>query len=114
MKVRRSIAVFGGSFNPPGMHHRRIAERLAREFDEVVVVPCGPRPDKPITDDVPPTHRAAMVDLGFRGLERVRVELFDLETSTFTRTYQLEERFQASGDVYHVVGTDLLGGASEG
>ena len=108
------VALFGGSFNPAGVHHRTIAERLAAVFDEVLVVPCGPRPDKPTTDDVEPLHRAATVDLTFCGLPRVRVELFDLEADSFTRTYDLEQRFRPRGRVWHVVGSDLVQGGREG
>lgn len=102
------IALYGGSFNPPGIHHREIAEALAREFDEVLIVPCGPRPDKPVTNDVEPVFRAAMVDMTFRGMPRVRVDLFDLESPTFTRTYQLESLYSRRGEVWHVVGADLI------
>ena len=112
--MSRTIAVFGGSFNPPGSHHRLVAERLAAQFDQVVVVPCGPRPDKPGTGDVPPTYRAAMVDLAFRGIPRLRVDLFDLEASTFTRTFELEQRFRDEGEPWHVIGTDLLQGGADG
>jgi NAD+ kinase len=112
--VSREIAVFGGSFNPPGKHHRAIAERLSRQFDEVIVVPCGPRPDKPMTNDVEPIHRAAMVDLCFRGLPNVRVELFDLEASTFTRTYDLDRIYRERGRPWHIVSDEfVLGGATE-
>lgn len=34
--MTRRIAVFGGSFNPPGVHHRRVVELLARRFDAVM------------------------------------------------------------------------------
>ena len=108
------LALFGGSFNPAGVHHRTIAERLAAAFDEVLVVPCGPRPDKPTTDDVEPLHRAATADLTFCGLPRVRVELFDLEADSFTRSYELEQRFRPRGRVWHVVGSDLVQGGREG
>lgn len=112
--MSKTLAIFGGSFNPPGQHHRAIAEALARAFDETVIVPCGPRPDKPITNDVQPIHRAAMVDLTFRGMPRVRVELFDLEASSFTRTHELDARFAAEGEVWHVVGADLIAGGGDG
>jgi nicotinate (nicotinamide) nucleotide adenylyltransferase len=110
----RLIALFGGSFNPPGRHHRAIAARLAEEFDEVVVIPCGPRPDKPTTTDVPPIHRAVMADLNFRRLPKVRVDLFDLEQSTFTRTVDLEHLYRDGGEVWHVVGSDLVQGGGKG
>jgi len=112
--MSRRIAVFGGSFNPPGLHHRAIAEELARHFDQVVVVPCGPRPDKATTNDVEAIHRAAMADLTFGGLASVRVDLFDLEEDSFTRTHRLEEIYRAEGEVWHVVGTDLIRGGGEG
>ena len=103
-----TIAIFGGSFNPPGAHHRVIAEQLAAQFDELLIIPCGPRPDKPVTNDVDPVYRAAMVDMTFRGIPGVRVELFDLESRTFTRQVALEEQHRTRGEVYHVIGSDLL------
>ena len=106
--MNKTIAVFGGSFNPPGVHHRRIAEELSRHFDEVYVVPHGPRPDKIMVNDVDSIYRATMTDLTFRGLKGVQVDLFDLEQATFTRTHLLQERFAERGDVWHVVGTDLI------
>jgi NAD kinase/nicotinic acid mononucleotide adenylyltransferase len=105
-----TIAIYGGSFNPPGLHHRATVEMLCRHFDEVVIVPCGPRPDKPVTNDVDPIHRAAMVDLSFRGIPKARVELFDLESQTFTRTFDLDRRFQAEGIVWHVVADEFIRG----
>lgn len=110
----RRVALFGGSFNPPGLHHRQIAETLAREFDEVRVVPCGPRPDKPGLAVVPSMSRAALCDLTFGGMDRVVVDLFDLEKDEFTRSYALEEHYAFLGEVWHVVGADWLRGGGVG
>lgn len=110
----RRIALFGGSFNPPGLHHRKIAERLATHFDEVRVIPCGPRPDKPEVSSVPSTCRAALCDITFEGIPNVVVDLFDLEQETFTRNYALEAKFSAQGEVWHVVGADWLTGGAHG
>lgn len=106
--MTKKIAIYGGSFNPPGSHHREIAARLGKEFDEVIVVPCGPRPDKPLTNDVNPVFRAAMVDMTFRCVPHVRVDLFDLEARVFMRTHELDRKFSCEGEVWHVVGTDLI------
>ena len=108
--MNRQIAIYGGSFNPPGVHHRSTALMLCRHFDEVVIVPCGPRPDKPVTNSVEPIYRAAMVDLSFRGIPKARVDLFDLESSTFTRTYELDRRFKSEGTVWHVVADEFVRG----
>ncbi len=108
------VALFGGSFNPPGRHHRLIAERLSSMFDEVRVIPCGPRPDKTVTNEIPPVYRATLADITFSGLPRVIVDLFDLEQESFTRSHQLETRFAGLGEIWHVVGTDLVAGGGKG
>lgn len=110
----KSIAIFGGSFNPPGNHHATIAACLARSFDEVRVIPCGPRPDKPVTGSVPPVYRAALADLVFGGLPKVVVDLSDFERETFTRNHELQSRFEPQGEVWHVVGADLIAGGARG
>lgn len=111
--MRKTVAIFGGSFDPPGVHHCYIAKELAKHFDKVIVVPCGPRPDKASTNDVDPIHRAAMVDLTFRGLKNVSVELFDLENATFTRTHLLQERFACEGELWHVIGIEWIHGGCQ-
>ncbi len=108
----RRIALFGGSFNPPGLHHRRIAEILAGCFDEVRIIPCGPRPDKPGVSEVPGPFRAALCDLTFGDLGRVVVDLFDLEEGEFTRNHALENRFGPQGEIWHVVGSDWIAGGA--
>lgn len=114
MPERKSIALFGGSFNPPGNHHAAIASRLAEMFDEVRVIPCGPRPDKPVTGSVPPVYRATLADIVFGGLPKVVVDLSDLEQETFTRSHGLQSRFEREGEVWHVVGADLVAGGARG
>jgi nicotinate (nicotinamide) nucleotide adenylyltransferase len=110
----KDIAIFGGSFNPPANHHVHIVRELSKEFDELVVVPCGPRPDKPSTNDIPSVYRAAMVDMAFQQIPRVRVDLFDLESQIFTRTVDLDKRYSREGTPWHVVGADLVAGGGEG
>ncbi len=116
--MKRTIAIFGGSFNPPGLHHRAIAQAVAElpGIDEVIVVPCGIRPDKSTTNTIPSVHRAAMVDMTFADLPKITVDLSDLESNTmFTPNIDLERRYKADGyDVWHVVGSDLTTGGKRG
>lgn len=107
------IAVFGGSFNPPGLHHRRIAETLSAEFDQVVIHPCGPRPDKPTNSEIDPVFRATMADLCFADVPKVEVCLDDLEQAHFSRTHELQNRYSTRGEVWHVIGSDLIAGGAE-
>lgn len=87
---------------------------LAAEFDQVRVIPCGPRPDKAVTGSIPPVYRAALADLAFGGLDRVIVDLSDLEQDSFTRSWLLQERYAALGELWHVVGSDLIAGGGRG
>lgn len=112
--MSEKIAIFGGSFNPPGLHHRRIAEALCQEFDRVIVYPCGSRPDKPTVNDVDSVFRATMVDLCFADLPKVEICLDDLEKDKFSRTHELQERYADRGEIWHVIGSDLVEGGREG
>lgn len=113
-RMSERIALFGGSFNPPGLHHRLLVETLARHFDHVLVIPCGPRPDKATTNIIPPLYRAAMADITFGGMEGVEVDLSDLEQNVFTRSHALEKRYAHRGEIWHVVGLDLIKGGAAG
>jgi nicotinate (nicotinamide) nucleotide adenylyltransferase len=109
-----TVAIYSGSFNPPVLHHQAVVRELVRHFDRVVVVPPGTRPWDSAPDRVGRVFRAAMADMAFGGIDRLCVELFDLEQSTFTRTHELERRFSPSGKVWHVVGANLIAGGSAG
>lgn len=112
--MKPKIAIYGGSFNPPGRHSRHLVEQLVEHFDEVIVVPCGPRPDLLTTNEVASVHRAALADIGFRNLPKVKVDLFDLEQAVFSPTEDLEQRFASLGDLSHIVGAELAAGGSSG
>lgn len=112
--MSRRIAVFGGSFNPPGRHHRLVAELLAKDFDKVLIVPCGPRPDKATTWQIDPVHRAALVNLAFRDLLKVEIDNSDLEYVIFTRTHELQQRYESRGELWHVIGADVAEGGAKG
>ena len=111
---RPKVAVYAAGFDPPALHHRRIAEALAARHDEVVIVPNGPRPDR-LQDESLPIHRAVMADLNFAGLDRVRVELGDLERSRFTPNHEIPALLGLSpADVTHVVPSALVAGGAAG
>jgi NAD kinase/nicotinic acid mononucleotide adenylyltransferase len=110
----KRVAVYAGAFDPPGLHHRRIAKLLADRFDEVVVFPSGPRPDRPAADSLP-IHRAVTADLNFRGLPRVRVELGDLERNRFTPNHEFGRLFGGPDvEVSHVVPAAVVRGGRTG
>lgn len=114
----KRVVIFGTSANPFGTHHEPMLRALAErpEFDQVIVLPCGPRDDgKETTNDVAPIHRAVMTDLACRGIPKVEVDLSDLERNHFTRTVDLDARFRADGiEPWHLVGADLVKGGAFG
>lgn len=110
--------IYGLSANPPANHHRDVVRKVLARFnhadDQIIVIPCGPRPDKETTNDIAPIHRATMTDMTFRGMPRVTIDLDDLERDVFTRTKVLEERYRGMGETWFVVGSDLVQAGRDG
>jgi len=107
------IAILGGSFDPPGKHHRELAQALSARFDSVVVVPTGMREDRMGAPDTAAVYCAAMADMSFRGLPKVSVDLSDLENQSWTQPSVLETRFAKQGEVWFVVPAELIRGGRE-
>jgi NAD kinase len=112
--MRPKIAIFGGTFSPPALHHRLVIEALTPHFDKVIVLPCGPRPDKATANDVDPWHRAALADLAFGGLPKVEVDLSDLELASFTTNDLFEAKYGHLGEIWHVIGSEISAGGGRG
>ncbi len=57
--------ILGGTFNPIHLAHLRIAEevREAMQLDRVLFIPAADPPHKSVADEIPFTHRLAMVEL---------------------------------------------------
>lgn len=110
----KHVAVFGASIDPPGRHHIEIVREVADKYGGVIVVPCGPRPDKDNVGRIEPIHRAVMADLAFGKIPGVTVDLFDLEQDRFTRTWDLQKRYERDIIPHLVVGSDLVKGGRNG
>lgn len=118
---KQDVAVYGGSFNPPGIHHELIIKKLLQNFKKVIVIPCGFRKDKikeeNKKDFIEPKFRKELIKLAFRDIVKLGAEIdfFDLENELFTRTIDLYERLKHKGNLWFVVGADLVvGGRFEG
>ena len=111
------IAVYGGSFNPPSLHHFLITKKLLEWFDRVIVVPCGPRDDKDSLKLAPAELRKAMAQFNFSGSPQVEADLCDIDNGIFTPAYLLDERYKKrypDKEIWHVVGGDLIAGGKSG
>jgi nicotinate (nicotinamide) nucleotide adenylyltransferase len=111
----RRVALFTGSFDPPSLFHRNVAERLLQEgFDEVVIWPTGRPPGRNEAEHASSVHRAHMVDLTFRRLANVQVDPTDLDDGTFTNPCDMEHRYASHGQVWHVIADDFIAGSQAG
>lgn len=108
----RTVAVFGGSFNPPHVGHvLAVAYVLAvHEVDEVLVVPAFRHPFN--KDLCAFEHRAAMARLAFGDLARVSVSEIERELGApVSRTVDtLEALLERHSDwrLHLVIGADVL------
>lgn len=114
-KLPPRIAVFTGSFDPPTTYHRRVAQLVHdRGFDEVIVRPTGPWPHKPDGEHAEPIHRAVMVDLAFRDLPGVSVDLDDLDEGRVLHDYLFDDLYATRGEVWHIISADFVSGGRDG
>jgi nicotinic acid mononucleotide adenylyltransferase len=108
------IAVFGGSFNPPGIHHREAVIKLREVFPLVIVVPCSShRTDKTTLSQGSDWHRKEMCQKTFGDIPGVQFDFVDLESGHYTRTWRFLDRYKHLGEVWLYVGSDLLIGGRD-
>ncbi len=115
MSDKKKLITFGTSGDPYGNHHDQLRQ-IVSQHGRVVVIPCGPRPDKMTVNDTLPVHRAAIADMALAGIPGVEVALFDLENGTFTPTHVLDQMYrdQTGLDIWHFVGGDQIAGGQHG
>lgn len=111
---QQRIALYARSFDPPTISHREDVMKLRQSgFDEVVVCPLGPRIDGGEHQYASPLHRAALVSLGFRGLDGVVVDYDDLSQNRFSNASELVSKHDQRGQVWQVVDARHLGQLAE-
>src|SRR3989339_198755 len=116
-KEPRRIAIYGGSFNPPGLNHLQVVQSALKSFDTVIVVPCGPRGDKDSINTVTFVDRKNMIEMAFGDVPGVEIDWRDLKSGDFTPTYQLQEIYKAEfpdDEIWFVVGSDIVLKGSDG
>lgn len=106
-----TVAVFGGSFDPPHIAHTLVASYVlsAHAIDRVLVIPCEHHPfNKRLAAF---EHRLEMCKLAMADLRRVDVSDIARELGGSGRTLELLEALDAArpGTRWRlVIGTDLL------
>jgi nicotinate-nucleotide adenylyltransferase len=109
--MRKSVAIYGGSFDPPHVSHVLGAVYALKVggFDQVLVVPVFEHAfQKQLT---PFTHRLRMCELAFQGIEGVLVSPIERELATPSLTLHTLESISAAHPDWALrllVGSDVL------
>merc|ERR1712151_1231151 len=119
MNEKKTIAVLGGSFDPPTIAHIQIIAEVYNNFpdiDECWIVPCGDgRDDKSLK--TAGHHRLNMLKLILNDLVDssipIKINDYEIETKKYWNTYKLLEKFGEPNPNYEFhfcLGTDLING----
>ncbi len=112
MQGKDSIAIFGGSFNPPLNSHLKLAEQILNcnlKITKVIFVPVSTKYNKKgLAND---SDRYNMLNLMCK--YKLNLEVSDLELKTERQLYTIEtlELFQQmypEKNIYFIIGTDNL------
>jgi nicotinate-nucleotide adenylyltransferase len=109
----RSVAIYGGTFDPFHNGHLRMAVevREALGLETVFMVPSARPPHKPRLPMTPAAHRLAMVRASVEGVDGV--EVLDLELRREGPSYSLQTVLEVKeahpgSEVLFLIGTDAF------
>jgi nicotinate-nucleotide adenylyltransferase len=109
------VGILGGTFNPPHLGHLIAAQEAYRELDldQVMLIPAGIPPHKPVDDEPGPEHRLELCRLAVGGDERFAVSDLELRRDgpSFTvDTLKLLRTQSPSNDLFLILGGDIAAG----
>lgn len=108
------IGILGGTYNPPHLGHRHMADMAiaSLDLDELLVIPAARPPHKSIPDDAPDDYeRMEMVKINFAGMKKVTVSDIEFARegpsySADTISHLLKQRRGA--EIFLILGTDMF------
>jgi len=106
----RTIALFGGSFDPPHLGHKAVVQALLklREIDEVLIMPTFLNPFKS-SSFAPAKKRLQWLKEIFSSNKRVKISSFEVEQNKKVPTITtVEYLLRTYEKVYLVIGADNL------
>jgi len=105
-----TVAIFGGSFDPPHEGHQHIVEKAveALDIDKLIVVPAYLNPFK-ISSLANAEQRLEWSHLLFDDIPNVIVDDYEIKEGQSTTTEQSVKHFNTTYDVkYLIIGSDNL------
>lgn len=107
-----NVAIFGGTFNPPHLGHKRLIEAFTKQhdFDKILIIPTFIPPHKTSPDLASCEDRLNMCKLAFK---EPKFEVSDMEMKRGGKSYtyltltELKKRY-INANLYLVVGSDMF------
>jgi nicotinate-nucleotide adenylyltransferase len=83
------ISIFGGAFNPAHIGHKKIIEKIFRQFnyDKIFVIPTYIPPHKKNIDFIKPEHKINMLNLCFKNYSNITISDIELKKAKISYTY---------------------------
>ncbi len=107
--------ILGGTFNPPHLGHLVAAQEAYRELDldQVMLIPAGIPPHKPVDDEPGPQHRLELCRRAVGDDERFTVSDLELRRDgpSFTvDTLEILRSQSPADDLFLILGADIAAG----
>ncbi len=106
------IGIFGGTFNPPHLGHKHLAESLMEQanLDKVIVIPTATSPHKKSTDLATEEERLHMCRLMF---DESCYDVSDLEIARGGKSYTVDtvaelKKLYPYDSLFLIIGSDML------
>lgn len=102
MGNQKSVAIFGGAFNPPHIGHLNVAKTILNKIDCISEINFVPSIDESYKDLAPIQHRCNMLEIMLENETNMSVLITDV-----VKTFDFAEQFSQTGkDFYFVIGQD--------
>ena len=108
----KTVALFGGSFDPPHIGHEAIIKALLemKELDEIIIMPTYLNPFKE-RSFAPAPLRLKWLEEAFAHLQKVSVSSYEVEQNRKVPTIETLHHLQKSfAKIYIVIGADNVAG----
>lgn len=106
------IGIFGGTFNPPHLGHKHLAEEIKEKasLDKIVIIPAYTPPHKVSKELADAEHRVKMCELLF---SEDFYEVSDLEIKRQGKSYTVDtvtqlRKFYPEDELFLIIGADML------
>jgi len=112
------LGILGGTFNPPHLGHLVCAQEAYRELqlDQVMLIPAGIPPHKPVEAEPGPQHRLELCRLATRDDDRFTVSDLELRRDGPSYTVDTLDALREHGptnELFLILGGDIAAGLTQ-